>query len=44
MDPVEWTRGRDMHPQLSEVRRGGLDLFYVIDQRDKAGEEADRRS
>ena len=35
-----------MDYQQSEVRRGGLDIFYVIDQRDKTDEfaEADRRS
>ncbi len=48
VDPVEWTRGRDMDPKLSEVRRGGLDTFFVIEQREKHdGDDAfegDRKS
>lgn len=46
VDPIEWKRGRDMDYQKSDVRRGGLDIFYVIDSRDKTDEfgEADRRS
>jgi len=35
-----------MDYQKSDVRRGGLDIFYVIDSRDKTDDfgEADSRS
>jgi hypothetical protein len=46
VDPIEWPRGRDMDANKSTVRRGGLDIFYVIDERDKTNDlgEADNRS
>ena len=47
IDPLEWPRNRDMDPNLSEVRRGGLDIYYAIDQRDSSEKlqfEADRKS